>query len=136
MRPISLIESCQRVLQYSALMSYASATFSVHQQQSHRDTGHGLSEWSRDFRELASTTSHTSHAITSILALLSSCLSHGQALPPYLELPKPFQIVKEIDTIDPDLLSVRHIAHPEYSAFAVLQVCSVTVSQEIEKIVE
>ncbi|KAK0248000.1 hypothetical protein LTS09_016886 [Friedmanniomyces endolithicus] len=113
-----LIESCQRVLQYTALMSHASLTFSTHNKADATEE----SQWARDFRQLVSQTSTTSHKVTSLLALLSTSMSYGQPLPPYLEMPQPFQFVKKVDSIDPDLLSIRHIAEPEYSAFAVIQV--------------
>ncbi|KAK3069551.1 hypothetical protein LTR53_012019 [Teratosphaeriaceae sp. CCFEE 6253] len=125
-----LIEACQRVLQYTALMSHASMGLSLH----NRFDGAEPSQWSRDFRKLAGQTSHTSHKITSLLALLSSSMSYGQPLPPYLEMPESFQIVKQVDALDPDLLSIRHIAEPEYSAFAVLQVCSQVISKDLKKL--
>ncbi|KAK0315294.1 hypothetical protein LTR82_012621 [Friedmanniomyces endolithicus] len=125
-----LIESCQRVLQYTALMSHASLTFSTHNKADATEE----SQWARDFRQLVSQTSTTSHKVTSLLALLSTSMSYGQPLPPYLEMPQPFQFVKKVDSIDPDLLSIRHIAEPEYSAFAVIQVCSQAVHADLEKL--
>ncbi|KAK0247699.1 hypothetical protein LTS09_017183 [Friedmanniomyces endolithicus] len=125
-----LIESCQRVLQYTALMSHASLTFSTHNKADTTEE----SQWARDFRQLVSQTSSTSHKVTSLLALLSTSMSYGQPLPPYLDMPQPFQFVKKVDSIDPDLLSIRHIAEPEYSAFAVIQVCSQAVHADLEKL--
>jgi len=98
---------CQKVLQHTALIAYASATLSMH----NRDDRDGEpSQWSNDFRKLIASVNHTSHQITSVLSLLSSSLHNGQALPPYLEMPKPFHLVKKLELIDSDLLSVRHIA--------------------------
>ncbi|KAK5157995.1 hypothetical protein LTS14_003918 [Recurvomyces mirabilis] len=124
-----LIACSQRVLQYSALMSYASNTFSIH-----RDDSTEPSQWSKDFRKIASGINPTSHRITSLLALLSSSITYGQPLPPYLDMPQPFQFMKQLHSLDPDLLSVRHIAEPEYSAFAVLQVCAQAVTEDIAKL--
>lgn len=109
-------------------MIYASSTFSLHG----RDRE--VSQWSNDFRKLIISVNSTSHHITSTLALLSSSLSNGQSLPPYLEMPKPFHLVKQLESIDQDLLSLRHINEPEYSAFAVIQICAQTVNQDVAKL--
>ncbi|KAK4955886.1 hypothetical protein LTR10_006825 [Elasticomyces elasticus] len=126
-----LIASCERILQYTALMAHASSTFSLHNRADGVDTE---SQYRRDFRELMAKTSNTSHRITSLLALLSSSMSYGQPLPPYIETPKPFEFVKSLNTIDPDVLSIRHIAEPEYSAFAVVQVCSQAIHADLERL--
>lgn len=100
----------------------------------HRDDSTAPSQWSTDFRKLLGSINSTSHQITSTLALLSSSLGNGQPLPPYLEVPKPFQFIKTLNSIDPDLLSVRHIAEPEYSAFAVIQICAQAVNADIAQL--
>ena len=73
----------------------------------------------------------TSNKITSLLSLLSSSLSNAQPLPPYLEMPDSFQFAKRIEAIDRDILSIRHIAEPEYSAFAVMQIVSQSINTDI-----
>ena len=78
----------------------------------------------------------TSHKTTSILSLLSSSLSNAQPLPPYLEVPQPFQFVKIVESFDEDILNIRHIAEPEYSAFAVMQIVAGNINFEVIKIVE
>ncbi|KAK5126657.1 hypothetical protein LTR85_009591 [Meristemomyces frigidus] len=98
-----LIDVCSRLLQYISLMGYASTTFSIHNREGE------VSQWSKDFRKLLMSVNSTSHQVTSLLALLSSSLSNGQPLPPYLETPKPFQFLKKLESIDPDLMSIRHV---------------------------
>ena len=68
--------------------------------------------------------------------MLASSLSNAQPLPPYLEMPQPFQFLKKLNEIDRDILSVRHIAEPEYSAFAVMQVVSQSINGDIVKLTE
>lgn len=123
---LTIIEICQRLLQYTALIGYASITFST------QDRADEISQWSNDFRKLIAFTGTTSHQITSLLSLLSSSISNGQPLPPYLEMPPPFQLVKHLESIDTDVLCIRHIAEVEYSAFAVLQICAQAVNQDVE----
>ncbi|KAK4508098.1 hypothetical protein PRZ48_001836 [Zasmidium cellare] len=121
-----LLESIRRVLQYTSLVSYASATFSTHNDND--------SEWAHDFRMLLASVKATSHQVTSLLALLSNSMAHARPLPPYLEIPKPAKYMKTMTRIDKDILSVRHMAEPEYSAFAVITICAMCVNEEIEKI--
>lgn len=111
-------------------MAYASTTLSLGDKPAAEHTA-----WSNDFRRLVSDCHGTSNQITSILSLLSSCLTNGQALPPYLELPQPFAFVRRLESIDKNILSVRHIVEPEYSAFAVLQICGSCVTADVEKLV-
>lgn len=123
-----LIRCCERLLRYTSLIGYASATFSQFEHQ-----GEEMTQWSSDFRRLVTSINATSHQITSLLALLSSSISSGTPLPPYTEMPKPFQVVKKLESIDADLLSIRHIAEPEYSAFAVLQICAQCITQDVKE---
>ncbi|KAI7102866.1 hypothetical protein KC352_g37575, partial [Hortaea werneckii] len=113
-----------------ALISYSSTTFSVHRGNVE------ISQWSNDFRKIITSVSSTSHQITSVLSLLSSSLHNGQALPPYIELPKPYQFLRKLESIDPDLLSIRHIAEPEYSAFAVITICAQAINRDLAGLLE
>lgn len=120
-----LIECIERVLQYTSLIAYASRTFSATEEDS---------EWATDFRKLLGSVNATSHQLTSLLSLLSSSISGGRALPPYLEIPQHARYVKNMEAIDRDILSVRHIAEPEYSAFAVIQICAQCINDDVTKI--
>ena len=126
-----LIECVQRILNYQALMAYASSTLSLNDKPAADHTA-----WSNDFRRLVTDAHSTSNQITSVLSLLSSCLSNGQALPPYLEMPQPYAFVRRLESIDKNILSVRHIGEPEYSAFAVLQICGGSVTADLERLVK
>ena len=67
--------------------------------------------------------------------LMSSSLGSAQPLPPYVELPEPFQFVKMIEKVDRDILSVRHIAEPEYSAFAVMQIANTSLNADLAELI-
>lgn len=121
-----LLESIRRVLQYTSLVSYASATFSTHDGEE--------TEWSHDFRQLLASVNATTHKLTSLLSLLSNSMTHARPLPPYLEIPRPARYMKRMTSIDRDILSVKHMAEPEYSAFAVITICAMCVNEEVEKI--
>jgi hypothetical protein len=78
----------------------------------------------------------TSHEITSLLALLSSSISSGQPLPPYLTAPEGFQLSKRLDAVDHDILSLRHIAEPGYAAFAVMAISTRCIHMDLQRLLE
>jgi hypothetical protein len=59
-------------------------------------------------------------------------MGNGRPLPPYLEMPKSFEFLKRLEDIDKDIVSIRHMAEPEYSAFAVLQVSTQCINTDIQ----
>jgi len=141
----------RRLLLWVSLASYASADFD-HSEPG--DEGHSI--WAAEFRMLPSclcvnctraelllrlgkvikASANTSNRITSLLALLASSLSNGQPLPPYLQMPQTFELVRRLEHVDPDIVSIRHIAEPEYSAFAVMQVTSQCINTDVRKLVK
>ena len=78
----------------------------------------------------------TSHDLTSTLSLLSAAVTNGNPLPPYLKGPKPFQLSAKLEALDADILSVKHITEPGYSAFAVMQIASSLISDDLGKLIE
>ncbi|KAH5411810.1 hypothetical protein HBI23_172820 [Parastagonospora nodorum] len=93
-------------------------------------------QWFNDFRRLSTSTNVTSHEITSLLALLSSSISSGQPLPPYLTAPEGFQLSKRLDAVDHDILSLRHIAEPGYAAFAVMAISTRCIHMDLQRLLE
>jgi hypothetical protein len=69
-----------------------------------------------------------------LLSLLSSALLHGRPLPPYLTPPTTGRYLQRLNAIDREILSNRHIAEPEYSAFAVMQICARCIQDDMRKI--
>jgi hypothetical protein len=67
-----------------------------------------------------------------MLSLLSASMANGQPLPPYMTAPQPYMLSRKLETLDPDILSLRHIDEPEYAIFAVFQVASRCILFELE----
>ena len=63
-------------------------------------------------------------------------MTNGNPLPPYLKAPKAYQLSEKLEALDPDILSVTHITEPGYSAFAVIQIASSLVSDDLGKLIE
>lgn len=123
------INSLQNIFNYMSLIAYATRTFSVD------PAGDNESTWLADFRSFAKSATITSHDMTSMLCLMSASMTNAQPLPPYLRAPKPYNLKEDLESVDPQLLSIQHINEPCYAAFAVLQVASSLVTLEMEKLV-
>ena len=113
------------------LISYASNNF-VHSPSPSPDT---KASWIEDFARLVSSVNTTSQEITSILALLSAAVTNGNPLPPYLKAPQAYKLSTRLEELDSDILSIKHIAEPGYGAFAVMQIASSLVSDDLEKLI-
>ncbi|KAF1957761.1 hypothetical protein CC80DRAFT_442674 [Byssothecium circinans] len=121
------------IVNYTALLGYASATF-VHPATIGDDVDPSSAQWFRDFRRVVTSSNITSHEITSLLSLLSSSITNGQPLPPYLAKPHSFELTKRLEAVDRDILSFKHVAEPCYAAFAVLQISTRCINMDIEKL--
>jgi hypothetical protein len=62
-------------------------------------------------------------------------VTNSQLLPPYLKLPRPFDIGVRMETVDPEIISVSHISQPCYAAFAVLEIASTLITEEMGRVV-
>jgi hypothetical protein len=135
-----IIDRMQSMLNFMALVSYASTSFQDLQRRSANstttdDSDHHL-EWLLSFRKLIGETNVTSQAITTLLTLMSASVANGQPLPPYLRVPEPFRYTEKLDEMDRDLLSVRHIAEPGYATFSVTQLGVKCVIDDLKVLLE
>lgn len=119
------------ILNFLALISHTSKSL-VHEPSRSRDQ----ESWIHDFSRLVGSISVTSQEITSILALLSAAVVNGNPLPPYLRPLAPYQLSQKLEELDGDILSITHIAEPGYSAFAVIQIASSLISDDLTKLIE
>lgn len=93
-------------------------------------------KWVNDLSAVVSRLSPTSHSLTSTLTLLSTSITQGQPLPPYLQLPASFNLTKRLEALDKGILDARHVEEPGYSAYAVMQVASSLVVDDLSKLVD
>lgn len=122
-----IIAHVENILNYSSLIGYASSSFASEATDS---------VWAEHFKQLLTSISTTTHDITTILSLLSHSVSAGQPLPPYLKTPEPYRLARKLEEMDHDIMDVRHIDEPGYAAFAVIQIASHCLVQDIDKLVE
>ena len=124
-------------MNYLSLMSYATQSWTssngtLYPNSRPETRRQGLT----DLSTLIDSIGPTSHNITSILSLLSASVSQGSALPPYIQLPEPYNLSRRLEKLDKGILDVRHVEEPGYSAYAVLQVCSSLVTDDLRRLVE
>ncbi|KAI0165743.1 hypothetical protein GGR57DRAFT_448560 [Xylariaceae sp. FL1272] len=86
----------------------------------------------------------TQQSIIGVLTLLSNALQSGHSLPPHLTLPRPYELTRQLEAIDAaarstrarGLLDAKNMTQAGYAEFAILQVCSALVCDDIEGLVK
>ncbi|RMZ77624.1 hypothetical protein DV738_g4309, partial [Chaetothyriales sp. CBS 135597] len=134
-----LVDGAQHILNYTSLMVFCSVAFTYDGKEGRNgahDSDAVRSEWLRGFAKVTSSLRPVDHELTSRLCLLASSLTNKQPLPPYLRMPKSVNLATQMAEVDPGILSVHHIREPCYAAFAVLEVASTLLQEEVEKVSE
>jgi hypothetical protein len=90
------------------------------------------SSWLTDFRQLIASLQLTSQSATSLLTIVSSAISTGKPLPPYLKAPDALQLSQRLEGLDKDILNTRHVFEPGYAAFAVMQVATTMLADDLK----
>ena len=123
----------QNTLNFMSLISVASVPFSELSGDDRTSSG---SEWLQNFRKIIGEAKLTSQSITTLLSLLSASVTDGTPLPPYLRVPEPYMLTERLEQMDKDILSIRHIAEPGYASFAVIQISTKTLIDDLRKLLE
>ncbi|CAN8096925.1 unnamed protein product [Discula destructiva] len=85
------IRRATRITNYFTLMSYVLSSSPPSKEESATDKA-----WKRVLDEAMHGVSPVQAQILSILTLLSNCLLSGQSLPPYLPLPRPYELMRHL----------------------------------------
>ncbi|EME47794.1 hypothetical protein DOTSEDRAFT_69660 [Dothistroma septosporum NZE10] len=128
----AIVTQLQSILDFMSLISLASYSFTELRLEGEEQ--HGL-HWLYSFEKLAGSAQFTSEQVTTLLSLMSASINSGQALPPYLKVPEPWLLARKLDEMDKDLLSVRHIAEPGYASFAVVQIGTRFIHDDLRNLV-
>ncbi|RMZ71113.1 mfs transporter [Pyrenophora seminiperda CCB06] len=148
-----IIGYLENIVNYTALLGYSSQAFtesSLNRQAQNPENDPtaplyspnnnqdplSSAQWFADFRRVISDAKVTSHEITSLLAMLSSSITNGCPLPPYLHAPPNAQLTEKLAMIDPEILSLRHISEPGYAAFAVMSISTRCITMDIERLLK
>ena len=128
-----ILRDLANVMNFMSLISIASMPFSELNDKD--DWGDG-SEWLRNFRKIIGEAKLTSQSVTTLLSLLSASVTDGNPLPPYLRVPEPYMLTERLESLDKDILSIRHIAEPGYASFAVIQIGTKSLIDDLKKLLE
>jgi hypothetical protein len=123
-------------MNYMSLISYVTQTWSTPSFPNEDSSIPAHSAWLEDLAVLLNEISPTTHSFTSTLALLSASVIQGSALPPYMQLPEPYGLSRRLEKLDKGILSSRHVQEPGYSAYAVMQVASSLLTDDLKRLVE
>jgi hypothetical protein len=137
----AITQRATKIMHYLSLMTYAtqgwSSSFSSTQANLYPNSDPAnRHKWLSDLSLLVDSIGPTSHQITSVLSLLSASVRQGSALPPYIQLPEPYNLSRRLEALDRGILDARHVEEPGYSSYAVLQVCSSLVVDDLRRLVE
>jgi hypothetical protein len=92
--------------------------------------------WINDLVALIDVVKPTSHQITSTLSLLSASVKQGSALPPYIQVPESYNLSRRLEALDKGILDSRHVEDLGYSAYAVMQVASSLLTDDLVRLVD
>lgn len=118
-----IIAEIQRMLTSMALMAQTTQNLDALSLQTRGSAAESENTWVSRLAEVAlQSADFKSHATTSLLCHLSAALTNAQPLPPYLSTGESFPLARELQKIDGELLSIRHVDDPAFSAFVALEV--------------
>ncbi|KAJ5979646.1 hypothetical protein N7481_006944 [Penicillium waksmanii] len=132
-----IISEIQRILTSMSLMAHTTQCLDVLSLESEHAGHKGDDQWMARLAEIAlKSADFNSHHITSLLCLLSAAIMNSQPLPPYLSTPDSFPLARQMQKIDDELLSIRHIGDPSFSAFVALEVLRSVVSFSLQELID
>jgi hypothetical protein len=118
------------ILHFTTMIAYVTESFQNLPTGAHTPTSSDW--WLKDFKQLIASLEITSHEVASLLSVVSGAITTGQPLPPYLKAPKPYHLGQLLDNLDADILSTRHVCEPAYAAFAVMQVATAMMADDLD----
>ncbi|KAL4986619.1 hypothetical protein BDW68DRAFT_178635 [Aspergillus falconensis] len=123
----AIINGAQRMFISMALMAQTAQSLQHSSPSSTPETANrgdnDTNKWSSRLASIAlQSADFKSHATTSLLCHLGSAVLNAQPLPPYLSTGTSFPLARSVRQMDKDLMSIRHLRDPAFSAFASLEV--------------
>lgn len=112
------------------MISYVTESFQ--ELPSNTDKNPSSASWLKDFKELVASLQLSSQNVTTVLSITSSAISGEKPLPPYLKAPDLVHLTTLLKRENDDILSIRHVCEPGYAAFAVMQVATTMLWDDLE----
>ena len=128
----NIIDIVENLVNFTALIGYSSTGLNVASDESKPES----EEWHASFRVLQDSVQDISNQVTSLLCLLSSSILYAQPLPPHLHVPPPYSLLQRMQVANRHILDINHVGEKSYSAFAVLQIASRSITIDLYELVE
>ncbi|KAJ5726894.1 hypothetical protein N7493_005921 [Penicillium malachiteum] len=133
----NIISEIQRILTSMSLMAHTTQSLEGLAVEPESSPNEDAEAWKSRLAEIAlKSTDFNSHRITSLLCHLSAAIANAQPLPPYLSTPDSFPLARQMHKIDDELLSIRHVEDPAFSAFVALEVLRSVVSFSLQDLID
>ncbi|KAJ5819558.1 hypothetical protein N7474_005149 [Penicillium riverlandense] len=133
----NIIAEIQRILTSMSLMAHTTQKLDALSVDSEPSEHESDSQWMAQLAEIAlKSADFNSHRITSLLCHLSAAIMNAQPLPPYLTTPDSFPLARQMQRIDGELLNIRHVEDPAFSAFVSLEVLRSVVSFSLQELLD
>ena len=120
----NIIAETQRMLTSMALMAHTTQTLDALSTSTEPSKDpENKDKWVSRLASIAlQSTGFRSQSTTSLLYHLSASMMNSQPLPPFLSTGPSFPLARQLQQIDDELLDIRHVEDPAFSAFLSLEV--------------
>lgn len=134
----NIISEIQRILISMSLMAHITQNLEVLSVES--ENANSVNEDDKWISQLArialKSAGFESHSTMSLLCHLSASIMSGEPLPPYLSTSHSFPLARQLQKIDGELLNIRHVEDPAFSAFVSLEVLKSVVGFNLRNLLE
>lgn len=92
--------------------------------------------WIHQLARATKSADFDAHTTSSVLCHLAGAISTNSALPPYLSPPRSFLLALKVREMDVQAMHIDNIRHPEFLAFATMEVAASLISRKLGKLIE
>lgn len=122
------------IMHFITMISYVTESYSsVISKAESQDIA---ASWLQDFKELVASMQLSSQNVTTLLSIISGAIAGEKPLPPYLKAPDLVHLTTLLKKMNGDILSIRHVCEPGYAAFAVMQVATTMLWDNLEGLLQ
>lgn len=96
----------------------------------------GEEKWIHQLARATKSSDFDAHTTTSILCHLAGSILSNSALPPYLSPPSNFLLAQKVREINVQAMRIDNIRHPDFSAFASMEVVASLINRRLQYLIE
>jgi len=92
---------------------------------------HTSDSWLSDFKQLVISLELTTRDVSATLSLVATAISTRRPLPPFLTVPESVSLSQLLNNSDRHIFSSMNVCEPGYAAFAVIQVATALLADDL-----